>query len=70
MTTAELWTTTQAANRLNITPGRLRSLTAAAGIQPAARQPGRQGQNLWRPADIDSIPRPGQGARTDLQDTP
>lgn len=62
--------TNQAANRMNITPGRFRSLAARAGIAPVAREPGRRGQNLYELADLDRIPRPGQGARTDLQEHP
>jgi hypothetical protein len=66
----ETWTTTEAAAHCNnVTAARLRSLAAAAGIAPVARQPGRKGENLWDAEAVREMQREraGQGARTDLR---
>lgn len=60
------WTTTEAAEHLKISAARFRSIAAVAGVVPCGRQPGRTGENLWDIEAVNAIPRPGQGARTDL----
>jgi hypothetical protein len=42
--------------------------TTRTGIKPVARQPGRDGQDLWPAVDLDASTAPGKGARTDRKE--
>ncbi len=70
----ELWTTTQCAEHVGVTPGTWRhyvSVRTQPHLRPPAavgRQPGKAGESLF-PADqvrAWHAGRPGRGARTDL----
>lgn len=66
-----LLTTAQAAARWGVTPGTFRGYVAR-GHAPAPDVPAPEGVSpnrsnpLWYADTLDSFPRPGRGARTDL----
>ncbi len=47
-------------------PASARRALDRAGIKAIGREPGRSGQSLYDREEVESLQRPGQGARTDL----
>lgn len=62
----ELRTAAQAAAERGVSESRMRGLLAEHGVTATARQPGRDGVNLYDPADLAAIPSPQQGTRNDI----
>lgn len=61
-----LRTAAQAAAERGVSESRMRGLLAEHGVRAVARQPGRDGVNLYNPADLAAIPSPQQGTRNDI----
>lgn len=66
MNTDNLVTVAQAAAARGVSESRMRDLIATHSIKHAGGTGGRYPRNLYRAADIDSIPAAKQGARNDL----
>lgn len=58
MTTPDLLTTREVADRLGITPRHV----ARLGLAPAIKLPGRQGAALWDPAEVADLEREREAA--------